>query len=89
MYIGYSARTYTHRYTRWFVVAVDGTPSWEDVAGEELYEEIKNVGAEDDYDKSELVNLLAHPGGAPSTLLGQMRAVLKKGFPQPPPQAQL
>lgn len=39
-YIGYSVRTATHRYTRWVVVAIDGTPNWMDVIGEELYEEV-------------------------------------------------
>lgn len=41
--IGYSVRTATHRYTRWVVVALDGTPSWMDVIGEELYEEVSFV----------------------------------------------
>lgn len=42
-YIGYSVRTSTHRYTRWVVVAVDGTPRWMDVIGEELYEEVRHM----------------------------------------------
>jgi hypothetical protein len=42
-YIGYSVRTATHRYTRWVVVAIDGTPSWMDVVSEELYEEVRHI----------------------------------------------
>ena len=41
-YIGYSVRTSTHRYTRWVVASVDGTPSWMNVIGEELYEEVRH-----------------------------------------------
>ena len=58
-------------------------------AGEELYEEVGNEGVGDDYDQSELVNLIAHPAaGAPAqqaALLSEMRSLLLRGFPQPPP----
>jgi hypothetical protein len=84
-YIGYSVRTYTHRYTRWVVVMADGTPSWDKPIGEELYEAIGNEGGDDDYDKSELVNLMAATPPLPAQLLAEMRALLVKGFPQPPP----
>ena len=53
--------------------------------GEELYEEIANEGAADDYDQSELVNLVAHPLPTTPELLKQMRTLLVEGFPQPPP----
>ena len=36
-YIGYSVRTYTHRYTRWVVVTTAGVPTWDPAIGEELY----------------------------------------------------
>lgn len=42
-YIGYSVRTSSHRYTRWVVVEVDGTPHWMNVIGEELYEEVRHI----------------------------------------------
>merc|ERR1712046_266629 len=69
-YMGYSVRTYTHRYTRWVNVTVDGSPTWSNAIGEELYEE-HTLDGSDDYDQSELVNLIAHPLGDTPMLLAR------------------
>lgn len=77
---GYSVRTYTHRYTRWVNVSADGSPSWWNVIGEELYLE-ETANGSDDFDTSELVNL-AHSPVSPdnAALLKQMRKLLTEGF---------
>lgn len=78
--MGYSVRTYTHRYTRWVNVSVNGSPSWWNVIGEELYLEETENGS-DDFDTSELVNL-AHAPLSPdnAALLTRMRTLLSEGF---------
>jgi hypothetical protein len=45
--------------------------------------QVGNEGTDDDYDRSELVNMLAQHSASPG-LLDQMRTLLEKGFPQPP-----
>eukprot|EP00041_Stephanoeca_diplocostata_P031043 m.956842 g.956842 ORF g.956842 m.956842 type:complete len:627 (+) comp23875_c1_seq9:119-1999(+) len=74
-FIGYSVRVANYRYTRWVNVTLSGDPFWDQVIGEEFYNE--NVTS-NDFDKSETQNIMYVPSLRNDTALAVLQAALRR-----------